>query len=134
MVDRATEKPGLGFGLVMPVAVRILEQLSDGRGHIDRPVRAIAARFDQKDAIGWVLAQSGRENTAGRPRADNDIIKFFVHSLLRWHFSAQRIRVSGHTACSRMGQMRVHLRLHWLQPALLRLDWISAWTGLVSTS
>ena len=73
-VEAATVERRLGLGPVAPVGGRIVHGLEVADRDVDPGVRVPAARFEEENSRGWVLAEARRQHAAGGARADDDVI------------------------------------------------------------
>src|SRR5205085_9018158 len=75
-VDAPAVHVGIGVGVVAPVDAVAPHRLAVADRQMD-PRRGVARTgFEEEDADGGIFAQPGRENAAGRPRADDDVVEF----------------------------------------------------------
>ncbi len=79
------------FGLIHPVDGLLLEQLCVAERHVNPDVGIPWARFQQQHGVFTAGAQAIGEHTAGRTRADDDIVEFgsaviVVHCFPRTHY------------------------------------------------
>ena len=58
-----------------PVEFGITEHKAVASGHADKQVATVAAGFDQAHADRWIFGESGRERTARRAGAADDVVK-----------------------------------------------------------
>ena len=64
----------LGLGAVAPVRRRIVHGLEVADRDVDPGVGVPAARFEEEDPGGRILAQAGRQHAAGRAGAHHDVV------------------------------------------------------------